>query len=1004
MSRHKLTWLTIILIALALFVTACGTTSQPPTVSEKAGNLELMVQGVEQAQVMVALDGKIVFDQVVHGSQKIESLKPGQYAVDGMPLQGVIDPTAQTVAINPEETTKVILIYTQLQEPTNAPTSVAHLSIQAVQDEAGKTLPSSKEVNTVKDVMLYAAQTEESVCVYVKATDLQNNPVANAQLSINVADDFPALDRVAIIRGCAKKETQSLMPALFRDGIFTDEQGMAAFTLYASFGSPTGEVAKSTMLGDAAAKIVVAAENKEGTAVLTEFKMFFFNISHLYFNGTYTGERVGKAFEEQNIFDPRSTNVFDIQASLTTKQPQSELSISSVGYMRYEVLEELNKKGESADVIYLDACDEGLTTGLKDKCEKDFDGLIKLVPQSSLTLKDLPIRATVKGTLVVIVRFGSETYTFNLKDFIVTKHWIGSFLSIDKVIDHHVLTWAGPEHHLFEAPKPNNLSDHTLAATNDKAISAGSVFTAMYTITAKNEGTEPLYNITLADALPAELGVITSTLTPGGGTYDAVNHVVTWNWMAVADPRFDKLEPGASISATVEVYIRQKPGFCMDQDDRTAAMLYQVKPVAERGCYSDPYSLVNGKEPEDVTATFYTGKPLGEGGHQVKADFAGEMHKGQVILYAVRPTFEITKVLIDPKRPMDVGEVAYFDITIKNLHRTRYDALESEYAQEFTGSRYNPYGRNVQVKDVFDLGLDFVSASPLAISGASYAEHFVPDKGILWDSVPVMDYKATGTARIALRANLPSPEAMQPSELKLSCIGVECVPEEDYWYNCAFLDADNLNQPQETWNGDIDWTQYEKRPWEYQPLHHGMLENLRYGLRACASVKVLPPPGEPWIELDSLSEYSAANPSATMLPGVSDGQTYAYFFTVTNTGAETAKGVALETKLDCAGKPARVTPDTKAHSMYVYNHGSSSWMFVANASFAGPEGGQCTVRFAPQDLPYGEPNPVFLYIVEVTATDAGEAHITAKTTYSNANLQLGHLPLEVTEDTSISPE
>jgi hypothetical protein len=68
--------------------------------------------------------------------------------------------------------------------------------------------------------------------------------------------------------------------------------------------------------------------------------------------------------------------------------------------------------------------------------------------------------------------------------------------------------------------------------------------------------------------------------------------------MSVADSRFDKLDPGATISATVEVYIRQKPGFCMDQDDLSTAMLYQVKPL--RSCYSDPYSLVNSKESEDV--------------------------------------------------------------------------------------------------------------------------------------------------------------------------------------------------------------------------------------------------------------------------------------------------------------------------------------------------------------------------------------------------------------------
>lgn len=1003
MSRYCNRWLAILLIGLALLIVACSTTSKPPT-EINPGNLELIVQGVEEAEVMVAFDGKVVFNQVVHGSQKLESLKPGNYAVDAMPMQGLLDPTGQTIQIKPRETTRVVLIYNDQGSTTTS--NVANLKIQSVQDELGKALPSRKEVNTVKEVMLYASQTEESVCVMVKATDAQGKAVANAQISVTVADEFAAYDRIAIIRGCAKKSTEAslLMPAVFRDGIFTDTQGVATFTLYATFGTPNTDIAKSTILGDAAAKIVVAAENPGGTSVLTEFKMFFFNISHLYFNKTYTGMRVGKTFEEQNIFDPRSNNAFDIQATLTTKQPQHDIGIQSVGYMRFEVLEERNNKGESEDVVYIDACDQGLTTGLKDICAKDYDGLVKLLPNSSITLKDLPIQATVKATLMVQVTFGKETYTFNLKDFSVTKHWIGSFLSIDKVIDHHVLTWAGPEHHLFEAPKPNNLGDHTLAAINDPAIKAGSVFTAKYTITAKNQGTQPLYNITLADALPAEVGVLTSTLVPGGATYDAINHVVTWNWMAVADPRFDKLEPGASITATLEVYLRQKPGFCMDQDDKALALYYQVKPISEPGCYNDPYSLINGKEPDDVTATFYTGKPLGQGGHQVKIDFAGEMNKSQVILYGVRPTFEITKVLFDPKRPLDVGEVAYFDLAIKNLDRMRYDALEAKYPAEFTGTRYNPYGRNVQVKDVFDLGLDFVSASSLTLNSTSYAVHFVPDKGVIWDTVPVMAYRATGGARIALRANLPSPEVMKPGDYKLSCIGVECVPEEDYWYNCAFLDADNLNQPTETWNNDMDWTQDEYRPWVAEPLHHNMLENLHYGLRACAPVKILPPAGQPWVELDSLSEYAAAKPDAKALPGVSDGQTYAYFFSVTNTGKNVAKGVTFETKLDCAGEPARLTPDKNAHSMYRFDYGSNSWIFVSNASYAGPEAGQCTVRFAAQDLPYGDPNPVYLYIVEATATDAGEVHITAKATYSNATLQLGHLPLEATEDTSISPE
>uniref|UniRef100_UPI00301DEB53 hypothetical protein n=1 Tax=Staphylococcus aureus TaxID=1280 RepID=UPI00301DEB53 len=92
-----------------------------------------------------------------------------------------------------------------------------------------------------------------------------------------------------------------------------------------------------------------------------------------------------------------------------------------------------------------------------------------------------------------------------------------------KTVDHHVLTWAGPEHHLnvLSDGRPKNRQDYTLDAANDPAVAPGSVFTATYTITITNAGTAPAYNVTLADALPAEIGVLTTTANPAGATYDA---------------------------------------------------------------------------------------------------------------------------------------------------------------------------------------------------------------------------------------------------------------------------------------------------------------------------------------------------------------------------------------------------------------------------------------------------------------------------------------------------
>lgn len=1005
MLKLRYAWLLSLLIGLALLINACGETSSvvDPPPSVKPGSIELVIQGIGEAQILVASEGKTIFDGVVVGSQTLENLKPGQYAVDGMPVDRCIDPSARMVTVTANKTTRVEMTY--IQNSTPATTSpVATLELKAVQDDAGRDLPVQKEINAVKDVMLYAAQTEEPVCVLVEAKDASGQAAANAQLAITIADGTGISDRIAIMRGCNPTiQGLDMTPLAFRDGIFTDAKGKASFTLYATFGSPE---ASSPMFAEEPAKIVIGAENEDGSLAIAEFKAFFFNLTHLYFNKTYTNQRVGASFDETNIFNPRGLNNFGIQVDLYTKQPSAKLDVKTVGFLRFEVLEELDKDGKAADVVHFEDYGDLISSGMNDVAV-DRDGFISVVPNATVKLSDLPIQAKIKTYLIVQVTFGDQTYNFRLKDFTVNKRWQGSYLSIAKEVDHHVLTWAGPEHHLYEVALPKNLLDHTLAAKDDPAVSSASVFTATYTINVTNEGSEALYDLTIADALPAELGVISSSLDPAGATYDGINHVVTWNWLAVPDTRFEKLEPGQSISATIEVYLRQKPGFCMDTEDVTAAQSYQVAPVGQAVngtyCYADPYALIDGKDADDVTATFYTGAALGDGGHQVKVDFLGEMHKDAVIIYAVRPVFSLDKKLIDPQRTLEVGEVAYFDINIANTYRARYDKLETSYPTEFKGPRYNPYGRNIQVKDVFDTGLDFVSSSALNVSGTSYAANYVADKAVRWNTVPVMDYRATGTARIALRADLPSPVDMTVAPAV--DLGITCDPIDDYWYNCAFLDADNLNQPEtEPWNADMGWTQIEMRPWTAEPLHHSMHENLRYGIKDCEGVKVVAPPGKPWIELDSVSEYSLGDPNtAVALSGVSDGDVYYYYFTITNTGLGNATGVSLEAKLDCSGDPAQITASTSAHRLWAYDATSSSWTFVANASFAGPENGQCTVRFAPQDLAFGDPDPVFLYSVETTANDTGGVHITATASYTNASLQAPLLPLKVTEDTSISP-
>ena len=970
----------------------------PAPLSIKQSSLEITVQGVAKAGVQVSNTSKSVFQGIVAGKHTL-TLNAGQYSVDGMPVNGFRDPSPITIKLDPGMSVKAQLIYQQ-SEPASG--VVAKLEIVSVKDASGATLPSHKEVNDNKNVKLYASQTEEAVSVTLKATDAQGVAVRNANIVVNVSELFG--DHVAIIRGRAAIQGNQLAAAAFRDGILTDSNGNAVFSLYATFGALNTHK-DSMLLLDQPAKVVVAAENANATSVLEEFKVFFVNISHLYFNGTASGQRVGKVFPEAvNRFKPLNnrtdrgdpdTNEHPISASLFVKQPQAKITLPNEMFnFKFEL-------SSSEKVGFVPGTYDSLSG---DATAYDRDGSVRIEPKDGLGLKDLPIQASVKVTLITKFKYGTTTYEFPLKDFTAQKRWIGSYLSISKSIDHHVLTWAGPEHHLNKVSgvDPSNFiggkNDHTLAAKDDPAVAASSVFTATASLTVKNVGLDPVYNVTIADALPAELGVISSTVQPIGATYDGSGHVVTWNWQNTPDPRFDKLMPNESINVTFQVYLRQKPGFAWDKDDLAKTATYQVKPVYQ-AAYPDPYKVVNGAALEDVTGTWFTGAPLSSNpstsGHQVKVDFNGSAFENDVVIHGVRPIFEIEKKLINPAQPMDVGQVAYFDIKIKNADRhPRYDGLMATYPSEFNGqvpsSRDNPYGRNLRLTDIFDTGLDFVSGLPLNVlddEGIAPASSFsltpIPDKGVVWKIVPILGGGDSGTTQLALRANLPSPM----DTAKLSSIA-KCLPEP-YWYNCAYLDADNLNQPQ---IDGMDWKQLEARPWDANPLHHNDLIDLRYGIRDCAKVTVILQQ-EPWIELDSISEWNQGDPTgAVQLLGVHQGTSYFYYMTVTNHGGATATDVRYTANL--SGGVASFSGGTSEQQAFLSTDGGITWSFSFDASSVNPS----SVTFPTTNL---MPGQMLLYTTRTSADLVGSATANGTATYSNPGIQTPFLPAMVLENTQI---
>ena len=101
----------------------------------------------------------------------------------------------------------------------------------------------------------------------------------------------------------------------------------------------------------------------------------------------------------------------------------------------------------------------------------------------------------------------------------------------------------------------------TLAPTN--AV-ASEPFIATYTINVKNQSTtDAVYNATVADQVPAELGVVVGSIS-NGGTYDAIKHAITWNF--TNDPSLKTFEANGVRNYTFQVYARQKPGYKFQPD------------------------------------------------------------------------------------------------------------------------------------------------------------------------------------------------------------------------------------------------------------------------------------------------------------------------------------------------------------------------------------------------------------------------------------------------------
>jgi uncharacterized repeat protein (TIGR01451 family) len=808
---------------------------------------------------------------------------------------------------------------------------VGGIEIVSVKDQWGADLPVERERNEAKDVNLYASQTEEPVCVTVRVTK-DGQPVQNARVRVTAVGYYETA--VALYKGC---ETQNVSEL---DFVMTDANGIAKFSFQGLGNFPVSSEEPVKFL-------VSASEEGSGwTARSKEFKVFFFNITHLIYRDTdgntrRADRRVGGflgSFENAFDFDNPANNAHTFRVYVNQKQPQRDLSSSSDlpsgTRVRYEIVSGADK------VEFAPPCPGN-------PCTVSYGTNVTIRPKSGVGPNDLPFSATVKATLLLPVTYGNTTYSFALKDATFTKTWVGTNLRIQKS-GPRILTWTGTD--LFP-------EDVTLPARD---ADVGKTYT--YTITVTNTGSVTANNVVINENLPAELGFVSAS---PGGTYAPVLHKVTWDETGLPDLR--AIPPGGSVSVTVTVYARHKPGMSWNDKDGDTETdddngfgepgYYHPSRPPAYGLdtpYPDPYPVLNRAEVRGSNTPFRA------------VDYE---------LWVVRPFMRVEKRALVSE--VYVGDAIPYTITITNQDRAEapyndpgYQYLKAtypgEYAQEMT--LYN-----VTLRDLFAEGLDYVNSSPLGT---------LDDNGntVTWELGDLAVGQAT-QVRLFLRGALAGE-----------------------WENCARGYASNLNQ----FPYDPDPPYYPRwvvPPTQLEPASDDVIDprpdtayelelenpdSVGNFLQSCVEVEVLPRAAEYILSITTLGEYTdPADGPGTNTDPVPSGTPYWYLFTLRGDGPGSQTNVTLTVDFPLS---LNITFNN-AVQVAISTDNGATWTTVPSASYL--------VTWAPpiltiQYLPSLPPGALLRFSVRAvgTATDSVSASGSSTQVPTTAT---------VTENTTIRP-
>lgn len=905
-------------------------------------------------------------------------------------------------------------------------------------DVNGYPFASLKENNPEKDVDLLAAQTEDRICVTV------STGVANAIVDIDITNTL--MDSVAIVAdACAEDVTLAAASSSTRS-LQADSNGDVQFSLFSTNAAPWF----GDFDGREPIKIVVSSRGANGVADISEFKVFFLNMSHLYFGHgeaatdpydmveeaieewlgnpsqlmdprVHTGQRWGRDFGLlTNVWGATDNNAHFFGTGAAQKQP---FNFADYGFGSGWVHQDFGGRvvysvsGEGADMVaWVDDADCDVVS---DDCVIEYGSgnyVAQLAPVSGVTLEDLPFEVDVTATYFHDVVYGPFTYSFPLKQYSVSKQWVGGYLTVDKYVDQHVLTWYGHD----------TDGSVTLDAW-DESLITDDVFTSTVHVTVSNDSDSPIYNVAVRDAVPAELGVVTDSIS-NGGTYDESNHVVTWNFNNT--PELQLIEVGESYTFSFDVYARHKPGYCWEGEGDAAFVVQPLYPAGDTAadCYPDPYQVTNGLQANSVTAAGFFENDVT--GPQYVFSYSPVADESDI--WVVRPLFTLSKTLANSDNVLVEGMSAFFDIAVAQVNRyapTReYNHLHVLYPWEFTSAdttsgtghdadsseaRSNPYAHNVVVSDFFDVGLDFTNGTDFSnVEGGNIN---IPtstlDKDFDWSPIVSLPVGVVAESTATFSVNLPSFEFPADDygnfEDATDADGTNGTVMVDgvavaAWQNCVYLSARQLNQPADvtgTWYAD------DNKPWAQDEVDesgygYDVPEARLPALEDCASVAVLPAPPTAFVTLTTNGEYEeweATDPEATgdtgdfdlddLRDGYQPSDSFFYVLTAESSGNAAGENVVISGSLS----NSRVQFTGNAH---LYIGVAGNWTHEETISTT-----TSTFAFAPVVIPA---NQFARVVLEAEARSVGVVDLNAELTYDNGP-DWQPLPLTVREETSVQP-